>query len=102
MDNFVEEGVEFKKKRTAAMIEEDRCIDEMRKLLAHPGNRYFLWRLLSECRIFQTISNADPTHMAILSGGRDKGLWVLDWIMRADPKALTLIQQEAVDREKGI
>lgn len=65
-------------------LKADQDEEDIRFLLSHPPGKRFLWRLLEQCKIFETISHHDQHQMAILSGGRDKGLWVLDQINEAD------------------
>lgn len=81
---------------------EERCREELRQLLERPGARYFLWRVLCECGVFQSTSAYDQHNMAIRSGRRDIGLWLLDEMFRADNKAFAMMQNEAQDREKEI
>lgn len=90
---------QVKKRKTKAQLEQDRCQEELRQLLSHKGNRYFLWRLLSECGLYRT-SSVDPHNMAIRSGMRDVGIWVITEIFKADEHAFTKMQLEAQRREK--
>lgn len=82
--------------------EEERCREELHYLLQFPGNRYFVWRLLSECGVYHSLSHYDSHEMAIRSGRRDIGLWVLDEMFRADKEAFVRMQNEAQKREKEI
>lgn len=75
--------------------------EEFVGLLSHPGNRYWLWKLMSECKVFHTLSVSNPHDMAILSGKRDIGLWVLNEILNHHPEAFNLMQQEAKEREQN-
>ena len=94
------EEVTTQRRKKKVDLELERQREEFRKLLQFPGNRYWLWRLLSRCHIFHTISDLDPHMMAVKSGKRDVGLEVLNEIFDVEPKIFTLIQQEAVEREK--
>lgn len=80
-------------------LEEERILEELRQLLKVPGNRYFLWRLLSHCRIFNTVSSPDPVQIALNSGRRDAGLWLLGEIENADPAAFSIMHNEATNRK---
>lgn len=82
-------------------LEEERQREELRKLLDSPGNRYWLWKLLSRCRVFHSLSVPDGHDMAIRSGQRDVGLWVLNEIFEHHPNAFQMMQTEAKEREKN-
>lgn len=91
---------QVKERKTRARKEAELCREELRKLLQHKGNRYFLWRLLSHCSVFQSTSVADPHDMAIRSGLRDAGVWVLTEILQADEDAYFRMTSEARERER--
>lgn len=82
-------------------LELERQQEEFRKLLLTPGNRYWLWKLLAKTGIYRSGSWNDPHQMAIMSGQRDIGLWVLEQIMTNNPDAFALMQREAKEREDG-
>ena len=88
------------KRKRKSILEAEKCQEELRQMLQSEGARYFMWRLLTYCRVFQTISAVDIHNMAVLSGRRDAGLWILDEIFKADDKAFQLMQLESKDREK--
>lgn len=85
----------------AHTLELERQAEELRKLLDSAGNRYWLWRLLSYSGLYRSLSISDPHEMAIRSGQRDVGLWVLNEIMTNNPNAFALMQREAKEREDG-
>lgn len=91
---------QVRQRKTKQQLEEERCREELRKLLQHRGNRYFLWRLLSECSVFHSTSVPNPSDMAIRSGKRDAGIWVLTEILNADESAYFKMTSEAREREK--
>lgn len=91
-----------RKRKTKADIERERQVEELKKLLEDKGSRYFLWRLLEYCQVFHTTSYHDPTALAINSGKRDPGIWVIAEIFEANPNAYTLMRQEAQEREKYV
>lgn len=72
----------------------DRELSDIKKILEIPEGRRFLWRLLSEARIFNTCFNNDPLIMASLEGRRDMGLFVLSEITTVNKNALSKIQSE--------
>jgi len=86
---------QVRKRRTKAKIRRDNELEDIRVILNTPQGRRFLWRVISECGIFQTSSHASPHGMAIKSGGKDKGLWLLSEINEADKNGyLKLIQED--------
>ena len=90
---------QVKKRKTKAQLEKERCQEELRQLLSHKANRYFLWRLLSECGLYRSTS-VDPHSMAIMSGKRDIGIWLITEMFNADENAFSRMQLEAKRREK--
>ena len=82
-------------------LEVERQKEEFRKLLDSFGNRYWLWKFLSYCQVFRSTSVYDSHEMAIYSGRRDAGLWVLNEILAHHPEAFYAMQQEAKERENG-
>lgn len=86
-----------KKKHALRRLHE---IEDIKFMLKSPAGRYFLWRFLEYARVFHTISNENPHRMAVHSGIRDGGLWVLNEIMDAQPDILSVMKREAIEREK--
>lgn len=91
--------VKVRKRKTKAQLEEERCQEELRQILSTPGGRYWIWRLLSECGVFRTMSEETPHKMAVFSGLRDAGLWTLAEVFAADKNAFQKMQLEANERE---
>ena len=94
-------GDEVQVKQRKRQLEDERCREEFREVLLTPGGRYWVWRLLSYCGVFQTTSEHDINIMAIRSGMRDAGLWALEEVFKSSPKAFNLMQQESKERENG-
>lgn len=95
--------VKVKKRKTKAQLERERQVEELREILSTKGGRYFVWRILTYCNLYKTLSWADAHQMAILSGMRDVGLYTVGEINEVDPsgKLLMQMQTEAHEREKG-
>ena len=71
-------------------------LEEIKQLLSTSFGKGFLWRVLSECYLFKSISHQDVTRMNQLSGRRDFGLWLINEINAADPNGyMKLIQEDA-------
>lgn len=83
-----------------AKLAEEQNVSELQWLLSTKAGRYFIWRILCECGVFQTLSMMDTHHMAIRSGRRDVGLWIMEQIFNADNNAFFKMQNEAKDREE--
>ena len=90
---------EVTKRKTKAQLERERQLEELRVLLSSSGGRYFMWRILSKCRVFDTLSVHDPHTMAIYSGMRDIGLWLLSEIEETDKDFFTSMYKEGKVRD---
>ena len=77
----------------------ERDDEELRNLLDNPAACWFMWRLLKECGLFQTSSVHDPHKMAIASGRRDIGLWLLDKVNEVDRQGYMKLVRESQRRE---
>lgn len=98
-DTGDEEVVGQKKKKFQLRADQER--EELAKLFASPGAPAFFWRLLSECQMFHTTSRGDPHSMAIASGRRDVGLWLLSKLLEANPRAYELMLADDKERNDG-
>jgi len=91
----VGDAKQVKHRRTKVKIRRDNELEEVRQLLRTPYGRKFLWRVISECGVFKTLSYDEELGMAIKSGRRDIGLWLLREIDEADKNGyLKLIQED--------
>ena len=94
----VGDAPQVKKRRTKAKIKRDNELEEIKQLLAIPFGRRFLWRLLGECGVWHTMSQHTELRMAIQSGRRDIGLWLIKEIDEADKNGyMKLIQEDLRD-----
>lgn len=91
---------QVKSKRRKAQLAAEREQEELKALLERPDFRYLAWKLLEYCRMFHTTSAGDATEIAVHSGLRDPGIWLLAQIMEADSSALGKMHDEAKEREK--
>lgn len=94
MEFDVGDPVQVKERKTKAQLARDNELNELKELLARKQFRVWLWKLLEKTKIFNTISYLDAHEMAIHSGQRDVGLWVLADILAADPEALVKMTKE--------
>jgi hypothetical protein len=72
----------------------ERDLSDIKKILDLPEGRRFLWRVLSEAKVFISCFNDNNTTMAYLEGRRDVGLFVLNELTTANKNALSKIQNE--------
>ena len=86
---------QVKKATLAAEVAEDRRKRTLLNLLSTPEGREWVWSQLSRCNIFATSLDANPYQTYANEGARNIGLALLAEVMRADPAAFALMQQEA-------
>ncbi len=75
----------------------DQERDDLRFILSKATGRRYLLKLITYCKVFETISHHEPLSMSRLSGGRDIGLWVLDEINAADKSGYMKMISEMKD-----
>lgn len=80
----------------------DRDINDLRVIIATVEGRRFLWRLLSEGKIFvDGYVHGDKGYGTTYSAGRRSvGLWSLAEIMEAKPEAFMQMQREHASEAK--
>ena len=87
-----------KKKKKYELVRE-RELEEIRQLLYVSWGRGFLSRMLSEAKVFHSISHHDTHSMATLSGRRDLGLWVISEVEAAAPNGYCKLMHENERRD---
>ncbi len=94
----VGDAPQVKRRRSKQKIKREGELEEIRQILNTSFGRRFLWRFLSECGLFHTMSHHSKLGMAIGSGKRDMGLWLISEINIADKSGyLKLIQEDLKD-----
>lgn len=78
-----------------ADLAEERRTRTLANLLSTPEGREWVWAQLSRFNIFSTSLASDPYTTYANEGARNVGLALLAEVMRADPNAFALMQQEA-------
>jgi hypothetical protein len=102
-DEGVGDPKEVRKRRKKAKLEQERDIEELRQLLAVPGNRAFLWRLLDYCKVYHSNPFPEnPGSMAMFEGRRMVGIWLLQEMHAADPLAYPRMRDEATEKQKRL
>ena len=76
---------QVKTRKTRAQLAKETEIEELRKLMKNKRARRLVWELLEYCTVFHSFGEMEPHQMAIASGRRDAGLWLLDRILAVDP-----------------
>lgn len=82
-------------KRLLEALDRDGELLQLRELLASPPMRDFLWRILTQCHLYQSTYQRNFGDMALLEGKRQVGLWLLSEICEADPKAEIAMKEKA-------
>jgi hypothetical protein len=90
-------AVKSRKKRHKLL--EERQIEELRQMIDTPGGRWLLWRILEKTGLFSSLSHSNPHEMAISSGARDVGLWLIGEINEADRNGYRRLMDEAKERD---
>lgn len=83
-----------KTRKSRIQLERERSREEMRKLMANRQVRKLLWDLMEYCMVFRTFGELDSHDMAIASGRRDAGLWILEKVLEVDPSLLIQMKEE--------
>ena len=80
--------------------EREQELQDIRDLCDSSPNLVFLWRLLAACGMFRSSSWKDPMDMAIASGKRDIGLWLIAELEEASPDIYVRMKQAAQIRKE--
>lgn len=83
-----------------AEFEADRDYRFLFEVLSSVSGRAFVWRLISECGVFQDTPIEDPLHMAASVSRGNFGKWLLKEVFTCGGNFYTLMQDEAAKREE--
>jgi len=72
---------QVKERKNRAQLDHEREVEELRKLMSTRTARSLVWRILEQCQVFRTFGELDPHRMAMASGKRDVGLWLLEQVL---------------------
>ena len=86
-------------RRAEEAFEREVEVKQLAQILSDEGCRDFLWRVLAHCHVFQSSYDRNFGDMARREGERDVGLWLLNEITEADPKAFVAMQLKAYDAQ---
>ena len=90
----------IEKRTTKIRSEEERQVLELGRLLNMYEGRAYIWRIMSECGIFSNSYAGDVNDTLFNEGRRKIGLVMLTEVLTHFPKAFTLMQTEATQRNK--
>ncbi len=76
-------------------------INDIKKILKTPEGRRFIWRIWSECRIFQNPYHPNNSQHCMNSGRMGVGLDLLADVNEADGSAFAQMQNEYVSALKS-
>lgn len=89
----------IKRQSTRDKLQRDQELADLRAVVATPAGGRVLWRLLGECRVFESIF--DPTvRIYALAGRQDVGHWLMTELEQADDQAIFRLMVEARARQK--
>lgn len=87
-------------RRTEELEEEAaREAEWLKKLVDTYQGRWFFWRLMGRCKIFQSSYTGEAEGTFFNEGKRAIGLEILTEVLTLHPKAFTLMQSEATARD---
>lgn len=72
----------------------DREINDLSVVLSDPHGRRFIWRILSECGVFQTSFSPDSNQMYFNEGERNVGLKIFSEVNEVSPEAYLKMMKE--------
>ena len=80
---------------------EERDRKDLKKILAMPEGRRFIWKVLSECGIYRGTFRSDSNLSAHLEGKRDIGLFILNEILKRNLDSFYTMQNEAASLKQS-
>jgi len=92
---------QVKEKKSKAKRIREQELEDMRLIMDTAEGRYFIWRILCECKIFESLSGYTSERMHERSGMRDVGLWMIAQLEEASPNAYLELVRESKVREDG-
>jgi hypothetical protein len=93
------DGEQVRTARKKEKFSRESELKDLRELLALPAGRRFLWRLLGECKTFESIFS-QSSMIYYSSGKQDVGHFLLAEISEAQPEALLSLMQDAATEDK--
>lgn len=102
IDDQIDVGDEtqVRPRKRKAEWERDQELKDIKEFCDSSANLCFLWRLLAACGMFRSSSWKDPMDMAIASGKRDIGLWLISELEEASPDVYLRMKNAAQIRKE--
>lgn len=97
MPDFFRMQEEAEKRRKAEKDRRRQLDLDAQSVMSSESGRRFVMRILELCRLDESVTNREPLMMAMLSGRRDAGIEVRDWIEAACPDLFDLMRKECRD-----
>lgn len=99
LDNYAARKTKRLKEEETRMRE--RELADIAKVLSLPEGRRFIWRILSEGKIFNTPFTGDDARTNFNCGAHDLALMPLNDMMEIRPEAFAQMRNEYVSAEKS-
>lgn len=77
----------------------NRDLDDLKYVLQSAQGRRFLWRLLGECRVHNSIFNTNALTQSHSSGKQDVGHFIMGEIIRSDEDAFLRMMKESKENK---
>jgi hypothetical protein len=75
---------------------------DLRHVLGTEPGRRLIWRILGQCRTFESVFAANPAEAGYRSGQQDVGHAIMAWVGDADEQALVRLMQEAYNSRRRL
>lgn len=95
----VGDDIQVKAQRKKYKLKRQQEHADMRKLLESEGSRHLLWRFFEYCMIFEALPPMESNQLAMKTGIRNAGLWMLNEVLEVKPNMLSIMKSEANERE---
>jgi hypothetical protein len=92
---------QVKKRKTKFQMQRENELEELKQILATTAGVKFFSRMLERCHMFATLSHLEPQQMAVHSGQRDLGLWLIQEIEAAETNGYLKLVSDRVKRNAG-
>jgi hypothetical protein len=90
---------QVRRRKLTQRQKEKKQAEDFKALLALPIGRDFVWRMLSNCRIYQHANYGEQGQRDL--GRRDVGLELLKEILELAPEQYIIMQKEDRERSEG-
>lgn len=94
------DATQVKKARKTQRRARAQELEDIRDLLKSPGARRFLWRMLKQCRTFESVAGMHDAQTNYNAGRQDVGHFVFAEITAAQPDIVPQLMQQAYKEKK--